>query len=390
MAVTVTFDIDELQLNELSDAGYTALTLWYSNTSDGTFADSSATVSPSTIAAALAAETYTFTFTYSAGSPAQWFRVRAYDGSNYSSLSDARPFHGGGGTTLATLRQKLGAEIRDMVVGTATGGSTATATVTNPRFTRWRDDYFNNQFFNNTTNGNWTVVTDWAVSTGTGTFTLSPAITSVTNGDNIEVSRRWTPEEYRDAINWAITALYPTFNRSIVNTGLRTDTNIYQFDVPHDIRAVTSVEIESWANNSSEDAATRGHPWVDVPFRIIRDGLRQKIEIERNYSPDRRLRIMGTGTLSQLYNDTDYVELIDPDIDIVVYYAAFHLYRGLPNDASSSDIDRYENLAKHYWGLAENTKDQYARGRQPMRLWSAEARASGNRRGGIGSWSTSI
>jgi hypothetical protein len=49
-------------------------------------------------------EEYIATFEYAAGNPSQWFKVRAYNGSSYSPLSDASPSHGGGGTTLSQLR----------------------------------------------------------------------------------------------------------------------------------------------------------------------------------------------------------------------------------------------------------------------------------------------
>lgn len=387
MAVTVDYALDEIQLAQLIADGWTHLTLWYANTPDGSYANASATVSPATLALMSSGEDYEATLTYSAGSPAQWFKVLVFDGSNYSHVSDAAPFHGGGGTTLAVIRQRLGKEIRDMRVGTLTTSTTTTSAVfATGDVTRFTDDYFNQHFFHNTTRGAWTQVTDWVQSTKTATV---PAITSQASGDSVELTARFTPDEYRDAINWAIQFAYPFLSRTIVSTALRTATNIYQFDVPHDIKSVSSLEIESSMYSSSTVAATRGHPWRDVPFKIIRDGLRQKIELESFYAPDLRLRLIGTGPLSQLYNDSDYVEEIGPQVDLIVYYAAHHLYTGLTNDAASTDIDRYKQLADHYWTLAERCKPQHSQPRPAKRMWSPQVRSMGSNNRAAGSFSGS-
>lgn len=385
-AVTVDYPLDEIKLAELIADGWTHLTLWYANTPDGSYSNASATVSPATLALMSSTETYTATLTYTGGNPAQTFKVLAYDGSNYSALSDAAPFHGGGGTTLAVIRQRLGKEIRDMRVGTLTTSTTTTSAIfTAGDVARFPDDHFNNHFFHNTTRATWTTVTDWVQSTKTATV---PAITGQASGDTVEITGRFTPDELRDAINWAIQFAYPVLSRTIVNTGLRTAQDTYQFDVPHDIKSVSSLEIESSFSPESTDMATRGHPWRDVPYRILRDGLRQKIELERTELSDMRLRLIGTGPLSQLYNDSDYVEEVGPQVDLIVYYAAYHLYSGLTNEAASTDIDRYKNLADHYWTQAERCRPQHGQSRPAKRMWSAQVRASGTNRG-VGSFSGS-
>lgn len=139
-----------------------------------------------------------------------------FDGSNYSHVSDAAPFHGGGGTTLAVICQRLGKEIHD--VGTLTTSTTTTsAAFTTGDVTRFPDDYFNQHFFHNTTRSAWTQVTDWVQSTKIATV---PAITSQVSGDSVELTARFTPDEYRDAINWAIQFAYPFLSRTIVSTAL--------------------------------------------------------------------------------------------------------------------------------------------------------------------------
>ena len=373
MSVTVDFPIDPMTLDELRDAGWTTIQLWYSNTPDGSYANSSATVSPTTLALMSSGEDYVATFTYSSGNRAQWFKVRAYDGANYSDLPNSRPFHGGGGTTLTYLRQLVGRELQIMETGTLTTSSNTTTGIfpaTDASIARRADDYFNGQYWFNTTRGLWVSVTDWVQSTRTATV---PTVAAQATTDSIEIWQRFTPDEIRHALNWAITAAYPHLFTRVVNTSVLTAQDIYQYDVPADIFSVHSVEIESEQFITSTVAATRGHPWEQTPYAIIKDGLSQKIEFKRQYNPERRLRIQGTGLLSRLYNETDFVETIEPRLDLLVYLAAFRLYRSLPNTAASSDIDRYTALADHYWARAEKARGNLGEPRPAKQMWSASA-----------------
>ena len=390
MAVTVDIALDPIKLEDLQDAGYTTLTLWVAASPDGSYSNSGASVSPVSLALMESTEDFTATFTYSAGTGALWGKVRAYNGSTYTALSDASPFHFGGGTTLAVLRQKLGEEIKDMRRGTAVATTNTTSTTTTDvDLLRFPDDYFNSWFLHDTTLSLWSVVSDWVQSTGV--LTNSPAITGKAAADTFELTRRFSPDEYRKAINRALVDCYPVLHRPIVATGVQTATNYYQYDVPNDIRKINSVEVESSQNITSEVQTTRGQPWTQVPFSAIKDGLTQVIEVKSQYTPERRLRIRGIGTLSQLYNDSDYVEAIEPQTELIIYYAAFRLYRGLAAEAAaSSDTDRYTSLANHYLGQAAEMKKEWVMGRPPMRFWGSESlHADGAVSRGWGSFSPS-
>lgn len=391
MTIDVTIPLSELAVADLVADGYTTLTLWYANGPSGAYANTAAVPTPTTLAAMqVAPGTWTATFSYAAGNAAQWFKVRAFNGATYSDLPESSPFHGGGGTTLAALRQKLGREIRDMRIAVATTGTTGTSLVTaTPDVYRFQSSFFDGWLANNPTRLLWSPVTVSTKGAGTTTITLDPAITGQVTTDSVELTRRFTPEEYRDAINWAIQASWPILVKNIVSTDIYTANQVHQYDVPHDIKNVHSVELESWANNNSTSSTVRGFPWTPVPFLVVRDGLRQKIEFAQWYTPDLRLRVIGTGPLSQLYNDSDYVEEIEPQTDLIVYAAAFHLYRGLPNDAASTDIDRYAQLAEHYWKLQLSLRGSYAQGRPAKQGWSAEARGSRLGSGAMGSFNGS-
>lgn len=367
MSVRITYPLDELQLNELVTAGWTSLTLWVADRPDGVYTNTGVTPQPATLAAMQSSATYEAVFEATSQNPAQWFRVRAYNGSTYTPLSDAAPFHGGGGTTLAVLRAALGKRLRDYVAATTTAaGTTTTAICTSFDVVRYPDNYFNNWFWRNTATGEMSQVTGF--TKGTGTLTLSPAVAAVGSGVGFELTKRWTPDEYRDALNWAIKSSYPTLSRTVISTSILTKDNVYQYQIPQDIRMLGRVEVESTTAGTSQ--ATRGHPWSDVPYTIVRDGLVQKIELKRELAAGRRLRLTGTGQLSQLYNDSDYVEIGPPQTDLLVYLAAHYLWKLLPNDAAATDIDRAEQLADYYMALYLKDRDTGAVPRTPKHYWA--------------------
>jgi hypothetical protein len=355
-----------------------------SNTPDGVYANSAVASSPTTLALSLSTAVYSFTFSYAAGNAGQWGKIRAYNGSTYSALNDASPFHFGGGTTLATLRQKLGKLTNDLVSGTTTSaGNTVTANCNQIDIYKNPTSYFVGQYFNSTALGEVTEVTAF-VKAG-GVFTLFPAITSVGSGVAFEVTQRWTPGEYREAINWAIAACYPRLSKSIVNTGFLSAEDIFSYAVPNDIKAVDKVEMESADRATYPDRL--GQPWREVAFEPIKDGLQHTIEFKRQLPyvaatttttpvtlPVRRIRIRGTGMLSQLYNDSDSVEVLDPQVELIIFMAAQYLYARMPARAASTDREFYEKQAKFYMSMFENYKGTFSSGRPARRMWQQPAR----------------
>lgn len=379
MSVTVSYPVDIVQLDAWIDDGFTTLTLWVANTPDGAYANSGVTPSPTTLALMVSGETYTATFTYSAGSGGLWGKVRAYDGANYSDLNLSKPFHFGNGTTLAYARQRLGKMLDDLITGTTTSsGGTTSAITTNVNVVRWPNDWFNGRFFNRTSGTEeWTQVSDFAVSAGSATITLSPAVASVGSGVTFEVTKYWTPDQYRDAINWAIVTSYPVLSRNIVNTSLRTPLasadDIFEITIPYDIREVYSIEISALNQTTILTQASNGQPWAQLPFEILRDGLVQWASFLRQPADDRRLRIRGSGILSPVYNDTDTIEIVEPQLTLLCYLAAHYLFRLLPPADASTDIDRWKELADYYMQMYERESNKFGIQRPAKRTWGHDS-----------------
>lgn len=383
MAITIQHALDELQLLDLQDQGYTTLALYYSNSPEGPYTDTAVTPDPATLAAAVVATTpYIFEFAYGSGNASQWFKVVASDGAAISALTDSQAFHGGGGTNLETIRQKIGKITNTMHIGTTTangnvGGTTAYADYA--KFRRYRDDYFGGAtgadgwIWNNLSTDTWSIVSDWEQATGL--FTFSPAFAAqVSSGTSFEVMTRWTPDEYRDAINWAITNAYPVLSKPVIDTGTLSQEDIFEYPIPNSMKILNKVEIESTSFSDSTDTRTRGLPWRSIPYEELDDGLNRKIAFKRELDDGRRLRLTGTTMLSQVYNDTDFVEIVDPQVDIIVYLAAHRLYTLLVNSDASSDIQRYTQQAAYFMSMYESAKRVKATRRKPKTIWGHDAR----------------
>lgn len=377
MSVTVNFSADELDLDTWIADGWTTLKLYSASSPDGSFTDTGLSPTPTLLSTAnTAGPPHDFTFAYSGGNAAMWFKVVLYNGATTTNLNDASAFHGGGGTTLQVIRQRIGKLTHNMQIGATTsaggvGGNTAICTTAN--FTRFRDDYFgggtgvDGWFFNNLGTNTWTVVSDWTQSTGT--FTFSPVFAAqVGSAVSFEVSNRWTPDEYRDAINWAIVSSYPVLSKPIVDTSIVTVDNIMTYSIPNNIRILNKIEIET-DRDTIDNAA--GMPWRQVTYGEIDDGLSRSVEFKHELSSGRRLRFTGTTMLNQLYNDSDYVEVIDPQVDLIVYLAAHRLYAMLANTDTGSDIDRVQQQATYYMTLYNEGKTKHSSRRKSKKIWSS-------------------
>lgn len=377
MAIVLTVPVDPLTVDQLVDDGFTSLTLWYADEPDGVYADSGVTPSPATLAAAVTAENYSFIFSYSGGSPTQWFKVRAKTGVTYSDSFLSSPFVGGGGVSLRYLRRRLGELLDDMTVLTTTsGGDADTLNCTNVEARRRADGFFNNMFIYRVATGEESVVD---TSTNAGVINVTPAFgTSTTSGTVYELSRRWSHSEYNKAINWACVAAYPTISRPIINTGFQSVDDSYLYDVPGDILTISSVEIETNVFPDSMDQGVRGQPWFGVPFEPVYDNLSLKFEVGTPEAADKRLRISGTGYISQMGEDTDSTELNPHNAELLIAKAAERLWLLKGYAAASSDRDFYMSNAQLFKSMFEEGKMGRRSRRRAKKVWGVDSLMSGH------------
>ena len=373
MAVELEYPMDEIDQVSVMAAGWTHLELFYSSTIEGPYVTTG-------IRSLLVLNTFVYTITAASPTYSHWFKMVLWNGTINSDLNAASPFHGGAGTLLTALRREVGKLTRDMLIGTASeNGSTTTIVTQSFPFMRFPDgDFAGYMFFNPATGQNALISSAVKTAGATAKFTLTfaPSVTSTVAGDVFEITKRWSRAEYLDAINWALDAAYPVLSRPIINTSLLTADDLRQLRVPNDIKMVAKVEVESSLNATSTSQAVRGHPYREVAFTPMREGLLQFLEFKHDlpFSPDpRRVRISGTGVLSHAYNEGDSVEIINPTTQLLAALAASRLYQLLPNTASPSDREFYVTQAGYYLSMYNSLKTSLGPGRLPKRVWGPDA-----------------
>jgi len=379
MSVTISYPTDKQTLKAIKEAGYTHLSLWYADTPAGPWSLASpVTVTPATIQQAIDDGVDTIGFFWGSGNHAMWFKVVPYVSSTYAPLNDSRAFHGGGGTTLAVLRRQVGELTNDMVATeTTASGTTSQLTASSIAVLRYPDRHFEGFFIRRLDTGESSIVQSYTRSSAQ--LTVSPAFqTAVPSGAPIELTRRWMPDEYRYAINMAISSSYPVLSRTITRTMYHTGEGEFSYEVPADIREVARVEIDDYVGSYGKNADIRdGQPWREIPFGVVTDGLLRKLEFKRQLpyvAGPRRLRITGTGPLSQVWEDSDWVDVVEPQTNLIVALAAHYLYSLLPPRSASSDREFYESMAKYYLSLYSEMKMAFRSGRPPRRIWTQEPR----------------
>lgn len=370
MTAIIDYHIDEVELATIlaSADSWTHLKLYYANTPDMTPADTGVSV-------ALDSLTYEYELEYTSGNKSQWFRVVLYNGVTTSSLVEAPWIHGQGGTNLTTLRRRVGEVTGDLIAESTTGAGAvdgSTVVCNDPEVTRFEDGHFIGWYVYLPDTGDWSQVSN---SVGQ-TLTVSPAFSAqVADATNFELMKRWTPKQYRDAINRAIINAYPQLSRSIISTALRTVADTYVYTQPADMISLSSVEVET-DEDLAVGTADRGYPWRQVPFERLHNGIQRQFELRAPLPEDRRLRLMGQGLFNQVYADSDWVEVGFPEAEIIVYGAAHHLFQLLITTSAATDRDFYKEMAGMFLAMQKEYSGPLGTGRKAKRMWSAASQSN--------------
>lgn len=346
MAVTVTVSYSIEEIESFLNEGWTHIRLYIADSHDLEFYYTLNELQ-------LSPNQTTYVFNYSAGNPSQWAKVLLYSSvtSTLQDISMARPFHLGGGTTYADLRRLVGLPMKCLIQGTTSANGTMSSfTVSSPQFLVHPNGHLVGWYVYFPSLNHWGVISDWNRSTGVATF-LPAYASAIPQGTSVVLTRRWNNDEFRDAINWAIASSYPILNyRSIRDVSVSSQQTSVQ--VPNDIVSVLSVEkrIETQAGAVLYNA---------VPFSVQGDGLSKYVVFPKAFGEDSVVRITGIGPLQSVYKDSDYVEVVAPHVMLIVYLAQHRLWSMLPNDAASSDVERYKEQANYYFNMYEELRNRF-------------------------------
>ena len=277
-----------------------------------------------------------WTFTYGSNSLSQTTRFTV--GPTASTVS------------MRQIRRAVAQRLRDHWAVTATAAGTAYQIIDTTRLAQYADDYFAQG-----------TALCWSGTTSNvgqerpiGSFASSTAVLSTpftdirASGDKFDFHKRFTHQEYRNAINDAVAEMYPHIYLPVVDETHTTTAGDVDYDISDLTFPITNlgwVEIETDTNR----------PWVPVTGKLDPD--RRTLRFDDAIPGSKKLRIIYEARIGPLINEEDILESEESRLQAILNY----LYHAVPAklweyelamqpiaEASLVErrIDRYNDLAQ--------------------------------------------
>lgn len=184
-----------------------------------------------------------------------------------------------------------------------------------------------------------------------GTITLTSSFSGATvQEEEFDIHKRWTFQEYRDAINDAINELYPKIYLPVVDeTTIATSGtlryNIESLAVP--LSELGTVEIETSARR----------PWQQRSAIVSADKRYLEFDLPAP-SAGRKIRIIYEGRIQPLVNEFDIIEADPVTIEAILSY----LWVAVPSkligyelaEAPVTELPRLERMVDRYAKMGED------------------------------------
>lgn len=158
------------------------------------------------------------------------------------------------------------------------------------------------------------------VSFSASTMTLAQALATTTAvGDRFDAHRRWSFEEYREAINNAIDTLFPKIylpvvdEYSITTVAGQTDYDISNLQYP--VSNLGRVEIET----------TTGRSWAPHTPSLDPDRATLRLDGSQSIPGGKKLRISYEARIPRLINEWDVLECDESRSDSVIAYLTYKI-----------------------------------------------------------------
>ena len=228
----------------------------------------------------------------------------------------------------------------------------------------------NNHVVYDQTQAEWRRVSDWTVSTFT--YTVNRAFTLTTTTHVIEVYRGFTPDDIDNALQQAMTEVYPYLAALNEDESLTVTNQVYTYTIPATIREMTRMlgaKVEVIVVTTGTGFPVQEIPrWSARKTRTAAGAEAHKLQLY-NLSGlvGRTLRLTGIGFLTFPATDATALPLNEDGLMLLAYKTAEILYRdSLENDGT--DIQRAEAKAAQYRKLYDDYKDLFGDILQPARL----------------------
>ena len=131
-----------------------------------------------------------------------------------------------------------------------------------------------------------------------------------------------------------------------------TGRNVYEYLLPDDFDNGDVIDVQLQTSGYSDDACddllpTRFEPVWGYDF--TNDGTYKYLRLPALYGANRQIRLIGTTPLEVLSDDTDTISTDnDKELDLIIAYAAYWLYRAQKGIPASEDVSRLTGEAG-YW-----------------------------------------
>ena len=127
-----------------------------------------------------------------------------------------------------------------------------------------------------------------------------------------------------------------------------TGKSLYEYLLPSDFTngEVSQVYVQTCGN--ADDICDDLHPdgWErDFSYSTHSDGTYRWLRLPCTYGNNRQIRVIGITPLSTLTDYTDTTEISGSEVDLLVTYAAYCLFRNEEGIPSSDDESRYKSNA---------------------------------------------
>lgn len=273
--------------------------------------------------------------------------------------------------TKAAFRRRVGRLTRTLAAtATQSAGSTTTGTAAALLdYFPFADD-MNNCAVYDLTQSEWRRVSDWDATTFT--YTANRAFTATTTTHAIEVYKGFTPADLDEALQQALTEVYPYIAAMIEDESITVAQQVYTYTIPATIRELTrmlggKVEVRVVS-------AGTGFPFQEIPRWDVRK-TRSAAGVEAhklqlfNLSGlvGEVLRLTGLGHLTFPTTDATLIPLDEDGLQLLAYKTSEILWRN-SLEADGTDIQRAEAKAQQFRQLYDQYKDVFGDILKPSRL----------------------
>ena len=248
--------------------------------------------------------------------------------------------------TLLTMRQTIARRMGKYQTGIITSGSTSALFDTNNRFEgdgklteAWVEIL---SMVSGTVNLNLVrkISGNIQASKGFAMYSVLPA--SVASGDTYALYEApWKPQDYVDFINESLQEDYPTISHLRTDESITVSANTWTYACPSGMDDIRQVWFQ-------EDLGTVSYPYTELDGSLWEVTSELGVKTLRLRTPqllNRKLRLVGTGRVTDLSANADTVEFEGEDLELIYYGVMYRMWEQLESRPPVGNTEKYAAMA---------------------------------------------